>query len=352
VPSFTLSDIQQAGGPDAQLLHAGEAGIAWHDRDVRAAVTEDLTYGQFNSQNVALATTVGAPNATTPTGAMGPTPLQPVAANQTITLLTTRTAAAVSVRAGRRASFSVDGGYTVGGGLDAFSQLVLPREYGPSADASFSYDLSRRDQAVTVAHAWATHFENAICRVLTPQGLTLTPPCSPDDQLVAIAQGIRHALRPATGVELSAGVAVTQMRLDAKSVYHAAWYPTAEASLSHRFGERGRSTLQLGAQLEPAVDQLAGVITDRLQGEASFADVLNEVTTVRASAFALQTVPTTDPYAETMVSGEVGALFRVNRRLHVGIGERGVWQREDRVGTFFSLLTYIDLTVEAPTLRF
>jgi hypothetical protein len=109
--------------------------------------------------------------------------------------------------------------------------------------------------------------------------------------------------------------------------------------------------LELGVQLAPSFDAFTGLVTNRGQVTLSVLDTLSHVFALAFTASGLQTFPTTDPLAATMlgVGAELG--IRPNKRVRLAVGERAAWQSEGGL-SFFSEMSYFDVTVFAPTLRY
>jgi hypothetical protein len=344
LPGLTLADFFNEWSP--QFFETGSAGVAWHDRAVRLAVTEDATHGIFNSAYLLSPAAASGQPQSAPI--VSPA-LQPLAIPVTVNTLSTLTMAGIAVRIGRRTSFSADAAYNRSGALDY--STVLPEQKGPIADATFSYAFSHRDQAVTTAHALWADFAQTTC--LVPGTTTgAEAPCMPQDQIVQLDEGIVHFLRPATTLTLSGGASLARTRLNPQDRYQVQLFPDAGVLLTHRSGEQGASKLLVGVQVAPALDQRLGVVTNRVQAQASSVNRLDEVVTLRVDASALRTIANPAAPAATMIGGEVEVAFRVNRRLLLAAGERGAWQSNDGSVPFFSTLTYFDVTVVAPTLRY
>ncbi len=354
-PMLTLPDVENGiqltlsppldATNASQLLQIGRAGVAWHDRIVRLSVTEDVTYGSFNSAN--LVPLAQASQAATSTGAGAP-PVQLSPAPQTIQTLSSRTQTTVNVRPSRRVSYSLGATWLTSGGLDTASQAVLPQQEGPRGDASLSYALSRRDEAMTLAYAQGYSFTSAPCAFPSSPGQL----CELRDQVVQVRQGIRHDVERSTTVMAAAGVAVGRSRLQSDQPYDVAVFPTADMTLTHRFADRGAAALQIRAQLEPAVDFRTGALSNRAQGQASLSSAVSEVITLHAFANCLQTVPASDPLAATMVGGGAGIDLHAARSLTVTLSQSGMWQKQDPFGSFFSTFSSLAVTVAAPALRF
>lgn len=348
-----------------QSNSVANAGIAWHSRLVRVSVNENATYGYFSSGNL-LPAAAGAETTTGQTGqtsttTTGTTPLQTATAPTAITSGSLRTTGRVSVQLDRRASLALGVSQWLSGGLDSGSRSVLPFQYGGRGDAAFSYVLSKRERAETLAFVQATYFSplspnspttaGADCEVSGAPGST----CAPQDQLADLREVITHSLDPATTLSLSGGLTVARTRQDPSNPFRVLPFPNGDISLSRRFGmfgERGDATMLLDAALAPVVDQVTGLVSNRAQGQVSLTDRLDEVVTMTATASAAQTVPTTEPFALTLVTGNLELGYLVSRSVALAVGERAWWQHETQVGSFISTFTYLDITVTAPTLRF
>jgi hypothetical protein len=347
-PSLTLPDLQSRLDP--QFFQTGTTGIAWHDRILRVGFTESVTHGTFNSAFLTSLT----PAASSTAGGTASAVLQPAARPGNITTLTTNTAAAVSIRIDRRSSLFLDGAFTRSGGLDERSQQSIPEQRAVSADGAFSLALSRRDRALTSARGLGTDFGLTACTAPTTQAATPTNQCMPQARLIQAGQAIEHSIGRATALGVSAGLSISWSRQEHADPYRIVPYPNAGAYLRHRFGERGTSALVLDAQVAPAVDAVSGQVSQRVQGQLTLTEPLDSQTTLRVFGSALQTIPGTDPPDITLVGGGAEVAELVSRRLlQVAVGGRGAWQNGSvLVGSFFSALLYLDVTVFAPTLRY
>ena len=355
MPSFTLPDIE--GGLSFQSLHVGTASIGWRDRGVRIAVTEEASYGSFNSAYLAQPAQ-SAPSSqpaqgttATPQAAASISPI--LAAPQTIRFASTRTMGSIAVQVGTRTTLGVDGGYLWSGGLDGASQSVIPNQYGPRADASFSYALTRSDQLVTNAYAQDTQFSEALC--VTSTGVvdpTASQVCSPEVQIGQIQEGVRHGWSGSTSLEVDGGGAFARTRPDRSAPFQLNVFPSARVAIAHRTGKGGHLALELSAQLSPLIDPRTGVVSNFAQGQMSVTDPLTHIVSFHGALTGAQTVPTDAPLAVTVVNGTVELTFQLDRRVELGVGESAAWQTERSLGTFFFTYGYLAVTVHAPALRF
>jgi hypothetical protein len=401
LPSLTVTDAELVSGADVQILNAASAAAAWHaDRQVTVTLSEDGTYGRYNSAtltpvpgvNAATGpTTTGgtpappngtaaatAPPMTTMTGA-GTTPatLQTKPGPETITVVSTRTAANVSIQADRRTHVTMGAAYYATGGLGTTSQTTLPEQYGPSADAYLTHELSRRDSSITVARAYSSQFVAVPCLALTGYGST-TDTCRPRDEVAAISQGFRHDLERTTSFTAEAGVTFVRALNVDDQADRSVWLPSGRVSLAHRALPREAATgvnltpavneTQASLQLVPLVNPLTGAPSNFVQAQGLLVERLGPGFALHGALGGGQAIPVDSPSASTLVQGEVELDFVVGRQVNLAFGERAFWQRQATTLTtpgvvvprgapvafaaFFSAVTYFAVTVRAPELRF
>jgi hypothetical protein len=362
-PVVTLENVQQ--GISAQneplLLQTATGFAAWHSRRTRLTLSESLSYGHYNSAYLFQA---GAPSATSSPGQVAPPPTMsgappPATSVQLAPKPTdvyygsTTTSLALSETLDRRTTASIDGGYGVSGGLDEVSRSVSPLAYGPHADASVGYVLSRSLRTVTLASAQLTNFTATQC--YTSNG-TFVPGtgCHPEDQLALVTQGLRDSLGRTWLLSIDAGAALTRLRTDSGVPFVTRVYPEGDASISHRFGPRGLETLIVSASLGAQSDQRTGLITYGASGSVTLIDMLSSVVTVSVDAVGGQTLPTDDPLAASIIRSDLEARFRMDRygRVILIAGESELWQDQGTLGAFLSIYGYFGVTVATPALPF
>jgi hypothetical protein len=382
LPSLTIDDIEL--GPTLDLFHTGFVGAAWHNRTVTLALTESATYGRFNSANVlpggvAAAAAGGQGNVTGTGGTTAPMPgtgmapapanLQTLPAPITIDTLSTNTQLFASAQTDHRTRLNLGVGYLTSGGVGGDSLKVYPARYGPTAEASVNYALSRRDTSVTTARGFVAQFSSLPCISVTGSG-DPTALCRPRSELVGLTQGIAHAVDRTTAFTAEAGVAYTLARNDDSLPYRQTWYPTGRIGVAHREGPKGVILLNADAMLVPFVDALTGTLTNFVQVQGLLQEPIIRTVILRTSFGGGQTIPTTGIDAATIIHGELEFAFLVGKQIDIAVGERGVWQRQavapaaDMNGVpvapettlpfadFFSTVTYLAVTLRAPALRF
>ena len=358
--TLTWEDVEL--GPCSTCLFyydTGNASIGWRNRTVSINLSEDASGGLFTALAGPL------PQAVTPPGQMmtstqGPptaTVTQQALPNTTIKTGSTHTALTMQAQLNRQASMSLGVSYLLSGGLDAVSRETLPLQYGPRADASFTYSLTRRDQLVTMAYVMGSQFGVTQCfNPVTGLGETdaMGNPleCEPDAWIEQISEGIRHAIGRQTELSLDAGVSAVENRLTNGAAYDNRPFPNAHAALSHRFGPRGTSSVLVEANLLPVVDWRSGLVQERLQGQLSLLDEVAPRVTLHVAANGSTTVPTDAPLAAQLVGGLAEVTYKKSRTLLLTAGLRGWWQDQSPTGAFSSFLLYLDVTVLAPALRF
>jgi hypothetical protein len=365
-PVVTLQDVETGIGTQPlntpQLLQTASGLAAWQRRSTRLSLTQSLSYGTFNSQYLFQA---GTPSATSSPGQVPPLmPNAPPAAATTTQLApppqnvkfgSTSTSVGLAEGIGRRASASIGGGYTAAGGLDESSRLILPLGYGPRADASFTYGVSRSVSATTHAHAELTDFTASQCYADDGTPLPSDISCHPKNELGLIGERLSDSLTRSTQVSVDGGVAVTRFRTDTALPLQTQVYPEGQATLSHRFGPRlGQQTLLTSVQAAPVLDLRTGRILYGVQGSVTLIEALNPVVTVSVDAVGGQTFPTDNPFASSIVRSDVDARFRMDRYGHVVllVGESELWQSQGVLGGFFSVYGYAAVAVSTSAIRF
>jgi hypothetical protein len=404
LPSLTVTDAELVGGAQVQILNAGSVGAAWHaDRQVTVTVLEDGTYGRYNSANLTPVPGVNAATGTTMTGGTQAPPtatgtatappmttmtgtganpaLQVKPVPQTITVLSTRTAANVSVQADRRTHVTMGAAYYATGGLGS-SQINLPEQYGPSADASLIYDLSRHDASLTAARAYSSQFVAVPCLALTGYGSSADV-CRPHDDVATITQGFRHDLERTTSLTAEAGVAFVRALNQDDQADRSVWLPSGRVSVAHRVAPmvegakaaagvvQAANEAQASVQLAPLVNSLTGGVSNFVQATGLLTQRLGPALSLRGTVGGGQAIPAGSPSASTLAQGEVELDFIVGRQVNLAAGARAFWQRQAQLPTttgasvvyiapgtpvafaeFFSAIVYFAVTVRAPELRF
>jgi hypothetical protein len=393
-PTFSVTDIEL--GPEAQpvVLNAGTASVAWHDRSVRVMVSESGSYGSETLAYLYGTPIAGQPAAagqsqtsggTTGTGQPAQTSGQPssqaVGQNGTSTALpsyqafpfgSSNTTASLVVRASRRVTVSLTGGYSLSGNLanNPEAALAYPEQYGPSALATVSYASSVADSFVTTASAQET---------TTPMGVCVPPTigkfCRQDEPILLLQETARHRVSATASVGVTLGASAGIYQLDTATATETAWaiLPAGGLSFTDRFSAPPKdprnpidaSSLRLSADLAPTINVFTGTVSNRLQLSATFVAPVSQVVSLSLTAGALQTVPLPhpDPSPLTVLSGGVDLKVRMTRLITVSMGIQGVWQDQQNVGllpvatpmnqptTSSTGVGYIALSARVPTLR-
>jgi hypothetical protein len=359
-PSFTFPDLELGFTPS--ILHLGDLHIGWADRFVSVGLTQSITYGQLNSAFFV------------PTSMQQPIPGQPpmIAATPvpvSVDYIGSRSAGNVTVRLGRRSLLSMSGEYDVYGGTNAVSRLTVPQQYGPRANVTYSYLLSRRDQLLTTALFQSTNFLGLQC--LPPDGNpAATFACSPESRIVQGQETYRH--RVARNIDFAAGMglAASVSRLQNDQPFVTTYYPTGEGVLTVAFARPseevfGRpphqpedraavvaSTLRLAARVAPLVDIRTGKVSNAVVTEGALVVPVSNLVAFQTGAGFLQYVPTGSVGAVTLFHTEAEVDFVADSDVTFSIGERGIWQQQNGFGTFVSTYGFVAATVRAPRFTF
>ncbi len=372
-PSFSATDVELGTAPD--VLQAGTAVVAWHDRFVRVMVAESASYGYLNSAQrfqkpdaPGLTTTTGKtttgqtttgqtttpqqmttmPGGTTPTTLLGGAPQNfPFASSDTSGNITFFE---------RRLNVSVGGGYRVGGGLGQSAQPYLPQQFGPRGAIAIGYVASRRDTFSTLAAAQNT---------ITPYGQCFPPSTSPiptfcrnEAPSAEVLETLRHELSRPASLSLGAGAAAI-VTVTEEGQRELAIVPVATAALTEQLDDRGADSLGLAIQLAPLVDIRTGLLSERIQATASLSSRVSRSVIVIATAGLLKSLDTflADPSPITALTGGVEARIQLSREIDVGMGALAVWQDQPGYAAFGasdqgSETGYVSVTARVPTLHF
>jgi hypothetical protein len=359
-PSFTFPDLELGFTPS--ILQIGELHVGWVDRFVTVGLTQNVTYGQLNTAYFV------------PTAMQQPIPGQPpmIAATPapvTVDYLGSRSALTVAARLDRRSLLSLSGEYDVYGGTNTVSRITVPQQYGPRANATYSYLVSRRDQLLTTALFQSTEFRGLQC--VPPGGsLAASFACSPESRIIQGQETLRHRL--ARNIDFAAGVgmAAAVARLQNNQPFGTTYYPTGEAVLTvafarpseEVFGARPHepedrapmvaSTLRLATRVAPLVDIRTGNVSNAVVTEGSLVVPLSTVLAFSGGAGFLQYVPTGSAGAVTLFHTEAEVDFVADSDVTLSLGERGIWQQQNGFGTFVTTYGFLAVTLRAPRFTF
>ena len=356
-PIFTWDDIELGACSGCFTFYdTGNASVGWHDRTVSVTLSEDASGGLYNIAAGPLPQAMPMPGQMQ-MPAQGPPampPSQQLVPNQTtfVSSEATHTVLALQAQLNRVESLSLGVSYLTNGGVDAAAQRYFPEQYGPRADASFTYALSRRDQAITLAYAFATQFTPAQCYDSTTGAVIPVGLCNPAAQMAQVSEGIRHAVDRETTLSADAGISGSRSRSTDGVPYDERLYPNADVEITRRFGVHGKSSFLLGASLMPVLDWRTGIVNERLQGHIALTDALTELVSFHATVDGSQTVPTDAPLAASVLSGLAEVTYQSSRTVMFAGGARAWWQQQAPFGAYSLFLFYFDVTVLAPALRF
>lgn len=343
-PTFTASDLEL--GFNLQTLHAGTASVGWQEGLVRVTLSETATYGRFNSANLYQPPTAPSQPTTPQTGPGQVTMLNTAPAPTTIDVGSSNTNATIAVRASRRVTFTLSGGYIVSGGVTTFARQFLPEQFGPIATTSVTYAVSRRDSLATIASAQDT-ITSGVC---PGQVFPTTSFCRQEAPIAQVQETFRRQVSPTTNLSLGAGAAASIQ--DTATERDLVILPVAVASVSTRL--TAQRTFTVSALAAPNVDVRTGLVSDRVQTTASLSDRLSPAVTLAVYAGWLQSVPfpRDDPFPVTAFNGGIDVRIRVHRQVDLGLGYQAFWQDQSGYGTVVSQIGYVSVTGRVPTLHF
>jgi len=331
-PRLTLRNLNIKGA--YELFHAGFVEAGWHDRSTTLLLREQGTYGQNNFSSLTLTTN--------PDGTLRiePVPTQgAVRQCSTFRFGSTETAATVTVIPARRWIWTSGASFMESGGLDECSRGTLAPMKAVGVSSNLDHAVSRRTHVLFGVDANDTAFsiyQSTTVTTTTPVGHWLGGPAQTFATLLRGAAdanyalvdgwlGVRYAFLPHTEGRLTAGGAVLDSKLSGRPRQVAA-YPTAEASLSHAFGEvDDRYVLSASVRLTPLVNRLAAVVDQRLEERLVASRSVGDLTLAVAGG-ATQSIPTDQPSGISLFTADVTLLYHATHHLDLDVGARYLWQ--------------------------
>jgi hypothetical protein len=358
--AFAIIPDLETGRPIPEILHTAALGEVWHDRTVRLSLFEYAQYGEENPAYLLSATnpqTGGVPTGVLPQpGAPLPTtggPSVQLLANPVSVLYgSSRTDFTSQVALSRRWLSTTLLDYSVQGGADAAAQEVLPLVFGPRAEQTLRWSVTRIDaieSKVTGAHSDASA---GPCFTALLQPLPVGSICEPTGDIAVWTETWRRRMSRHTDAWIGAGPAFAIARLLPAAPYVYATYPSVLAGFIYRSSvETVRTILRLDAQLAPVVDLRSGIVDDRAQGTLSLQLPLRDVTMTGALS-GTRSVESLLSQPVESVQGSFEIEDRIDPELSVGAGARYAWQEETGLGAFSSGLVFIQATFRTRELRF
>ena len=326
VPRLSLWDA--TGSPSPSFMQAGGARAEWHDRVATWWVDEGASYGGLDLTAASFVPTGSAPPRVDvlPAGGL-------IQYGSSTTTLGTRAA-------WQRLSLEWTLGYQLSGGADEASRATMPLQAGPFAEARFDFRAGRRTHLVTRLAGEETEFSSG-----------------PEDAMATATEAWRYAWSRTTDTELALGAA--EVRSELAATLPPVWdtHPVAEASIEQRFAiGPDRLRLRLDARIAPVINRVYGSVDERAQAILTGAWTHDRLA-VAVFAAAQQTVPTDDPYAVQLVSGEATAAWAPSRSSVVAfdVGVRATAQRLSVASVPSSLvegIAFVGVSLRAHPIRF
>ncbi len=326
-PRLTFLDLNAVGLQPA-LLNGLLASAEWRNGHVSVLVSETASYGERAIQSLGTLTAPGTPPPTQP---------QPVAnAQLQVTvekfLFASSNTTVSSTLTLRRWLVTGTVGYQLSGGADSVAQQTLPFQQGPTADALADLRLTRHDHLVTDVSALQDTF-SAPAGFPAANAAAGAPGTGTELILIEGQERWKHAWTRTTDTVLSAGVAEARARDSATAPYVYSTDPMVEGSVEQRFG-RGKNlgSIVLDLRLAPLVNQLTGIIDERVQGSVTGTWTHRKVT-LGASLTAAQSTDQSTAYASKVLMGEVDASYAHSPALSFDVGARVITQDQNTPAT-------------------
>ena len=372
---LTLPDLE-AGLQAPQLYQLADVSAWYAIKHWVAGVSEAGGYGDMNFSYLSpVPVTPGQPSAGPPPVNLIPCTDAAHCASETVHYGTTSTTGLLRWSE-TRTSLAVAPSYTVGGGLDAASQALVPLVSQPRLDVVIEHKVTRRDVVVTEGDATLADSTPRACDPATggpaPVGVANPPLCAPHEQWVGLREKWRRLLQRRVWMELSAGAVVAHATInaDASSAnpaqpYKLVGYPDASATFGYTLQSTDpdrplmhpiitdppKPSFYAFSHLGPIIDTRFGIIDPRFQVGVGVLDPIGPSYTFNAHASFVRSVPPTVLDA-TYVDGWAEILRRIDKyRFEAGGGVRAAYQRDPLMGEFFVASFYITLVWHEPRIK-
>jgi hypothetical protein len=342
MPRLTFLDINTTAVTPAFLnsvLAVGE----WRTGHAVISVRELGSYGTTAFASLGSLSPPGSPVATGPGGQPAPIPnaqLNPTVQTFVVAASNTSVSSTLKLR-----PWTVTGtvGYQLSGGADSTSQQSVPFQQGPFAQGQADLKTGRSDHLVTVVSGLESSFSSP---ALLPPAPPLPPPMPGTASLPTAGTGVdtdvllvqaqeqwRHSWSRTTDTMLAAGLYEARTRDAPLAPYVYSTNGTLEGSVEQRFGHgTSRGSIALDLRLVPVVNQLTGLVDQRVQGTA-LGSWSRRKLSLRATATAAESLDQTSPAAAKLVTAEVDASYAQSEVLSFDLGARVLAQDQNSAPT-------------------
>jgi hypothetical protein len=354
MPRLSLLDLNGAGFQQPALMNDALASAEWRTGKTLITVRELGGYGWLGIESLSAVATPGTPALTGPGGQPLPVPnAQPTPTVTVDTLLEGRSNTSVSsVLTLTPWAVTITVGYQLGGGANSASQEYLPFQNGPYAQAIADLRATAHDHLVTELDG----LQDTVSSSFYSDGASLV--------LAEAEEQWKHAWSRKTDTMLAAGVYEAHT-FDPLLVpaYAFATGPMAEASLEQRFGRRKNGgSISLDFRLAPFVNQLAGVVDERIQASLQGGWTHRKLS-LQASVMAAESTDQNTAYASKLLMAEVDASYAQSQALTFDVGARALSQDQDYLATktldgpvtqltFGQAMIFVAVTVRAVKVQF
>jgi hypothetical protein len=326
MPSLSFLDMNAAAITPA-FLNSGLATGEWRAGHAVISVSE---LGKYGTTAFASLGTLSPPGSPVPTGPGGqPAPIanaQPSPRVQTFVILSSNTSVSSTLTL-RPWTLNGTMGYQLSGGADSTSQQSIPFQQGPFAQGQADLRTGRSDHLATVVSGLETTF-SAPAPPPAP-GTAAGAGVNTDVLLVQAQEQWRHSWSRTTDTMLAAGAYEARTRDKSLAPYVYSTSGTLEGSVEQRFGHgKSRGSIELDLRLVPVVNQLTGLVDQRVQG-AVLGSWSRRKLSLRATATAADSLDQTSPAAAKLVTAEVDASYAQSEALSFDVGARVLAQDQN-----------------------
>jgi len=367
---ITQPDLEYGIHEGPQAFQLADLSVWYAARDWVFGATQGGGVGTMNFSYLT-------PYEIAPQGQSGPPPVQLVpctdlahCASEIVTLGSSYSSLSARYKHDRN-TVALTPSYSVSGGLDEASKVLLPIVSVPRIDFVFEHVLGRRDAISTLAYASAADSTARACNPATggpPLDLTNPnpPTCAPRAQWGGARETWTHRITRRLSLELTGGAAVARNEIDPSQPYSVLPYPVVGALVGYALqntdpdrpamhpllSDPPKPAVYAYGRVEPMIDTHWGIVDPRLEIGAAILKPLDEENTLTGHVAFVRSLPPTVLDA-TYVEGEVGALHKLDRyRFEAGGGLRGAYQDDPFTGRFYVLGAYLTFVWHEPRIVF
>jgi hypothetical protein len=258
---------------------------------------------------------------------------------------------------GRHANLSISGGYRLNDGIDTYTRVVMPNQYGPIAGIGVGSELSRTT-SIALRLDGSDTFTTGLC----PPPTNGPPPttvliCHTVIPLMSGTAVAHQALSRTESADVALGVSGSILRTSQTDFREdLVILPTLTVSYTDNYDTKGATHLTVSGVLAPGVDPITGQLSNRLTLNGTWVKRVLPRVILAGMASYVQSIPAffgnfRDPFPITYVLAGLEARFVLSKEVNLVVGEQNFWETQAG-GQLASEIGYITLEARTLPLRF